>query len=278
MEYINKLTRYILRFAYRHNKEEIMVSFAYRDKERRQRINANQAVQENMEKRYYCPNPACDADMYIRERKGLKSPYFGASRGHSHVANCCFMNSKNKFKPAEYDEDAFSFDDAISSLLAKKVAGKNKKENTRNHGDGQPQPLPPSTLRQIYFMCKTLPIYDTYAGMHIYDMILDDRSISANDGDFTGNRIIECNGEKGYIYFDDCNEIRLKAPFERKNNKIILKFNDTDLYEYEKSVIYNNREKIIVVAGNWEQKDEKTLQTNVSSKEQIYINKSRSKS
>jgi len=43
-------------------------------------------------------------------------------------------------------------------------------------------------------------------------------------------------------------------------------------------VIYNNREKIIVVAGNWEQKDEKTLQTNVSSEEQIYINKSRSKS
>lgn len=256
-----------------------MVSFAYRDKERRQRINANQAIQDKIKKRYYCPNPACDAEMYVCERKGVKNPYFGARKGHkSHVANCLFMNSKNKFKPAKYDEDAFSFDDAIGKLLAKKVAGKNNKGNTKNHGDGPPQVLPPRTLRQIYYMCKTFSIYDTYAGMHIYDMILDDRSISANDGDFTGNRIIECNGEQGYIYFDDCNEIRLKAPFERKNNKIILKFNDIDLYEDVKSVIYNNREKIIVVAGNWEQKDEKTLQTNVSSKEQIYIYKSRSKS
>lgn len=60
-----------------------MVSFAYRDKERRERINANQALQDNIEKRYYCPNPACDAEIYLRERKGVKNPYFGvAKKGH----------------------------------------------------------------------------------------------------------------------------------------------------------------------------------------------------
>lgn len=256
-----------------------MVSFAYRDKERRQRINANQALQDNIEKRYYCPNPACDADMYIRERKGLKSPYFGASRGHSHVANCCFMNSKNKFKPAKYDEDAFSFYDAIGSLLAKKVAGKNKKGNARNHGDGQPQPKPPSTLRQIYFMCKTLPIYDTYAGMHIYDMILDDRSISANDGDFTGNKIIEAYYKEGeMLYYKDLLEIHLLSPLNSNSYEIILKFDDEKLFKKITNMIYNNDEQPIAVAGNWEKIGDKTLQTNFSSKEQIYIYKIRKKS
>lgn len=248
-----------------------MVSFAYRDKERRERINANQALQENMKKRYYCPNPDCDAEMYLWERYGAKNPYFGAIKSHSHVANCCFMNRKNKFNPAKYDEYAFRFDDAISRLLSKNVAGHNNHGNARNHGDGQPQAHPPRTLRQIYIMCKTLPIYDIYGDMHIYDMILDDRSWTGNGEDFLGYKIIECNAESGYIYFDEFQEMRLSAPFLGKKITIILNVEDNTLYEKIKREIYNNRTQTIVVAGDWEKVDENTLQTDFSSEDQLYI-------
>lgn len=251
-----------------------MASYVYRDEERRQRINADEALQDDVNVRYYCPNPNCDAEMYICQRHGSYSPYFRASKkNRGHVESCPFKNSNNDFDPANYDEDAFSFDDAIGKLLANNEAGQNNQGNAGNHGDGEPQAHPPRTIRQIYYMCKSIPIDETYAGKHIYEMILDDRSWKCNIEDFLGNKIIECNAESGYIYFDDYQEMRISAPFEGKNVTIILKVDDDTLYNKIKREIYNNRAQTIVVAGNLEKLDENTLQTNFLSEKQLYIDK-----
>lgn len=249
-----------------------MARFVFKDKERTQLIYADKALREDMKIRYYCPNPYCGAEMYVCHGHGPKSPYFRATRKeHRHVENCPYSNSNNDFDPANYDEEAFIFDDAIARLLENNDAGQNNQGNAGNHREGEPHPHPPRTLIQIYSMCKSIPIEESYAGRRIYEMIIDDRSENYSAEDHAGNRIIECNGQKGYIYFDNCKEIRLKAPFESKNIKIILRFNDTGLYEKVKQEIYNNRKKMIVVAGDWEASDDSTLQTDFVNEQQLYI-------
>lgn len=251
-----------------------MASYVYRDEERRERINADMALQDDMDVRYYCPNPDCNAEMYLCQRNGANNPYFRATKKeHGHVKDCPFKNSNNDFDPADYDEDAFRFDDAIGSLLANNAAGQNNQGNAGNHGNGVPQAHPPRTLRQIYFMCKSIPIEENYGGKHICEMILDDRSWTGNGEDFLGNKIIECNAESGYIYFDEFQEMRLSAPFLGKKITIILNVDDNTLYEKIKHEIYNNRTQTIVVAGYWEQVDENTLKTNFINKKQLYIDK-----
>ncbi len=67
------------------------------------------------------------------------------------------------------------------------------------HGTGEPGAHPPRTLRQIYSLCKSLSVRDTYAGKEIGSMILDDRSKYRYPKGCFGNRIIEATVD-GRLY------------------------------------------------------------------------------
>ena len=103
----------------------------------------------------------------------------------------------------------------------------------------------------IYSLCKSLSVRDTYAGKEIGSMILDDRSIYRYPKGCFGNRIIEATVD-GRLYDDEKKEVYLASPINSKKYTFILSFLDEDNYKKIRSEIYNNRKKIIVIAGKWE--------------------------
>lgn len=68
-----------------------MAMYVYKDKERNEKLYANNASKEDKGIRFYCPNPKCDAHMYICSVDGFSSAHFKAKyKQYQHVANCPF--------------------------------------------------------------------------------------------------------------------------------------------------------------------------------------------
>ena len=107
----------------------------------------------------------------------------------------------------------------------------------------------------IYSLCKSLSVRDTYAGKEIGSMILDDRSEYRYPKGCFGNKIIEATVD-GRLYNDEKKEVYLVSPINSKKYTFILSFSDEDNYKKIRSEIYNNRDKIIVIAGKWESSGE----------------------
>ena len=49
-----------------------MAMYVYKDKERNEKLYANNASKEDKGIRFYCPNPKCDAHMYICSVDGFR--------------------------------------------------------------------------------------------------------------------------------------------------------------------------------------------------------------
>ena len=81
-------------------------------------------------------------------------------------------------------------------------------------------------------------------------MILDDRSKYIYPNGCFGNRIIEATVD-GRLYNDEKKEVYLASPINSKKYTFILSFSDEDYYKKIRSEIYNNKDKIIVIAGKW---------------------------
>lgn len=252
-----------------------MTRFAYKDKERKEIIYADKALADNLGISYYCPNPDCKAEMYVCQRDGANNPYFRATRKHhGHDKDCLFTKSNKIFDPAGYDESAFEFENAMDRLFTNNSNGQRSQSNGYKYRDCEPSTRPPRTLRQIYKLCKSFPIKETYAGKHIYEMILDNRSVTVDNVDFEGNKIIEAYvRERKMLYHKELREIHLRAPLKSDSYHIILKFDNEKFFYKIKDEIYENKNQTIVIAGNWKKLDEKTLQTNFLSKKQLYIDK-----
>ena len=227
-----------------------MAKYAYRDKARKDIIYSNSAIEEDRNKAFFCPNPNCEAKLYICAVDGSNSAYFRATKAEfKNIKNCPFGNSNTEFDSKKYDESKFRYDDAINNLLC---TTKTSSPTTASsaHGTGKPSIHPPRTLRQIYSLCKSLPIRGTYAGKEIGSMILDDRSEYRYSKGCFGNKIIEAT-VNGKIYNDKKKEVYLAAPVNSKKYVLTLTFLDESLYKEIRTEIYNNRDKIIVIAGRW---------------------------
>jgi len=192
----------------------------------------------------------CEAKLYICAVNGSNSAYFRATKAKfKHIKNCPFGNSNIKFDSNKYDESKFIYDNAIDNLLC---TTKTSSPTTSSsvHGTGKSIAHPPRTLRQIYFLCKSLAVEDTYASQKIESMILDDRSEYRYPKGCFGNKIIEAI-VYGKIYNDKKKEVYLAAPVNSKKYVLTLTFSDESLYKEIRTEIYNNRDKIIVIAGRW---------------------------
>lgn len=227
-----------------------MAKYAYRDKDRKNIIYSSQAIEENRNKVFYCPNPMCSAKLYICAVDGSKSAYFRATKSEfKHILNCPFGNSSTEFDANKYDESKFVYDDAIDNLLCTTKTSSTT-HGSSAHGMGEPSAYPPRTLRQIYSLCKGLPVRSIYANREIGGMILDDRSKYRYPKGCFGNKIIEAT-VAGKLYDDEKKEVYLASPISSKEYTFILSFADESNYKTIRSEIYNNRDKIIVVAGRW---------------------------
>ena len=227
-----------------------MAKYAYRDKDRKEIIYSSSATEEDRNTAFFCPNKMFEAKLYICALNGSNSAYFRATKVEfNHIKSCPFGNSNIEFDSNKYDESKFIYDNAINNLLC---TTKTTSPATVSsvHGTGEPSAHPPRTLRQIYSLCKSLPVGDTYASQKIESMILNDRSEYRYPKGCFGNKIIETI-VNGKIYNDKKKEVYLAVPVNSKKYVLTLTFLDESLYKEIRTEIYNNRDKIIVIAGRW---------------------------
>ena len=227
-----------------------MSNYAYRDIERKIVLYSSQAIKEDRNETFYCPNPKCEAKLYICAIEGSKSAYFRATKPmYKHILNCPFGTSSSEFDKNKFDESEFVFNNAIDGLLS--VTGNPKEEKKIDgHSIGEPKAHPLRTLKQIYSMCKSMPVNLKYGDKEIGEMLLDDRSEYRYPRGCFGTKIIEA-AVKGKLYDNEKKEIYLVAPMYSHKYSFILSFFDEITYKTIRSEIYNNRDKIIVVAGEW---------------------------
>lgn len=127
--------------------------------------------------------------MHIRHKEGVSVAYFSAIPSHAHIKGC-LHGSKNGFNPNNYNEEKFEFDNALAALTMPSKRQR-KKEIPGEHGSGKVTLKPPHTLQQIYFMCKSYDCADTYNGITIGRMLLDNRSAYMYPKGVFGWKIIE---------------------------------------------------------------------------------------
>ena len=66
----------------------------------------------------------------------------------------------------------------------------------------------------------------------------------------TGFKIIEAC-VKGRLYDNDKNKIYLVAPIANPNYNFILSIPDINLYRKIRNMVFENNDKLIIVAGDW---------------------------
>lgn len=248
-----------------------MSNYAYYDEERKNIIYSTEAVKEDRDKVFFCPNQNCSAQLYICAVDGSRRAYFRATKAkYRHTSNCPYGSSKVEFDENEFDQAQFTFDDAMDRICTETTARNNANTQTE-HNKGEVKKHPPRTLRQIYSMCKSYPIDYKYGDKEIGEMLFDDRSESIYQNNWTGNRIIE-GVTKAWFYDHGPKQIYLEAPLGSRKYSFDLNFSNYQTYRYIQNEIFNNQDKIIVVAGNWEKSDANgNYITVISSKKQISI-------
>ena len=227
-----------------------MANHAYRDKERREIILASEALEENRDKFFYCPNPLCNSKLFICAVDGSRKAYFRATKSaYKHIANCPYANSSVVFDDNKFNQSNFSFENAIQDLLLKNNS-KTIKSESKSSTLGEHANHTLRTIKQIYSMCKQFPPNYSYGNEKIGRMILDDRTTYWYPKGVFGFKIIE-SCVKGRFYDNDKNEIYLVAPVANPNYHFILSISDINLYKKIRNMVFENQDKFIIVAGDW---------------------------
>ncbi|WP_295204555.1 hypothetical protein [Veillonella sp.] len=85
-----------------------MANYAYRDKERRAVILASEALEEDRDKSFYCPNPLCNSKLFICAVDGFRKAYFRATKSaYKHIDNYPYANSSVVFDVNKFNQSNF---------------------------------------------------------------------------------------------------------------------------------------------------------------------------
>jgi hypothetical protein len=227
-----------------------LANYAYRDKERKHIILASEALKEDRHKSFYCPNPLCNSKLFKCAVDGSRKAHFRATKSaYKHIANCPYANSSVVFADNKFNQSDFSFENAMQDLLVANNSNfSNRDSKISLYGKHDNHTL--STLKQIYSMCKQFPPNYSYGNEKIGRMILDDRTAYWYPKGVFGFKIIE-SCVKGRFYDNDKNEIYLVAPIANPNYHFILSIPDINLYRKIRNMVFENKDKFIIVAGDW---------------------------
>lgn len=227
-----------------------MANYAYRDKERRDIILASEALEEDRDKSFYCPNPLCNSKLFLCAVDGSRKAYFRATKSaYKHIDNCPYANSSVVFDVKIFNQSNFSFENAMQNLFVKsnsKPLKRGPKKSSYVEHDNHTL----RTIKQIYSMCKQFPPNYSYGDEKIGRMILDDRTTYWYPKGVFGFKMIE-SCVKGRFYNNAKNEIFLVAPVAHPNYHFILSIPDINLYRKIRNMVFENNDKLIIVAGEW---------------------------
>ena len=242
-----------------------MSKFAYRDKDRKHKVYADQVnnIVDN-QKEFYCPNIECNAKLTLRANSSIKgiSPYFSPLKSYPHIDNCFCRNNSFSFDDRDYDESLFNFKELVDEYYSDNF---------------QKIPNRLESLSAIYYMVKTKKIDDTYNQTKIFEIFVDNRANRIYSNKIFGSHIIECLFT-GY----DNNNIKLyfKYPVDEKlPNKysVVVEFIDRNLFREMLDKVYNNKNYSLLIIGNWksssDKKGNKYTRTTMTKPYQIYFPK-----
>ena len=231
-----------------------MANYAYRDKERKHIILASKALEEDRHKSFYCPNPLCNSKLFICAVDCSRKAHFRATKStYKHIANCPYANSSIVFDDNKFNQSNFSFENAMQNLLVKNNS-KSAMSASKGASCEEHTNYTLRTIKQIYSMCKQFPPNYSYGNEKIGRMILDDRTAYCYPKGVFGLKIIE-SCVKGRFYDNDKNEIYLVAPIANPNYHFILSIPDINLYRKIRNMVFENKDKFIIVAGEWKLSD-----------------------
>lgn len=242
-----------------------MSLFAFEDVLRQRKVLAIRCSDRT--RRFYCPNPHCDAHLFLCNQDGISKAYFRATfKSHSHNLDCYYKNS-NVGSVENFDEKAFKFDDFMDNLFRSSISQKRStitSDNSKSPSGNEIKQV--RTMRQIYSLCKSMDINDEFAGIKIWKMLLDNRSAKIYKKGVFGKRLIEA---KFRNYSKDS-----KTIFVKLENQFVfaLNFNDEDFFNKILSNILKNKEQNVIVAGNWKDNSDK-FYADITSQRQIWISK-----
>ena len=153
-----------------------MSSYAYLTEERTSEsiVFSEKAMITDRGRRFYCPNPDCDAHMFLCNPDNPEvKPYFRATmKEHRHSPNCSYAIIS--FNSDEHNESKFDFEKATQHVMRPSKPGP-EFEIEKSNKDSDKQ-LPPHTIKQIYSMAKNYPIDYNYNGIPIWKILADERS------------------------------------------------------------------------------------------------------
>lgn len=239
-----------------------MSKFAFRDKERTQKIYADEINVKDINTEFYCPNRECNARLTLKANSSIKkTPYFSNLPTAPHIKNCFCQNNSFSFDEREYNESLFNFEEIT-------------KEYSTSGFKKIPKRL--ETMSAIFYMCKTRNINDSYNQIKIWSILADARSNYIYSNGIFGAHIIECYF---FSYSPKTLTICLKYPIDeslRNKYTIVISFSDEKLFKEMKNKLYddknNNSKYPVLIIGNWQYHNKKNLvQTTINNAFQIYF-------
>lgn len=247
-----------------------MSKIAYLDFNRTRLVLATSAELHSHSIRYFCPNSVCSARMHIVQGK---DPYFAADKCSPHSLYCPYAASST-YDSGKYDEKAFSLSNFIDNLLRiKECQGSSSNSSYKEHEHSFKLPI--KTLRVLYDMCKSRGINEEYNFVPIRDLIFDMRCDKSQISQFSGFKIFECQSySRSRLDYDkESSTIKLFTPVNSdKRVCLTLKLDNMNLFWDVESKLYNNRDKLIVVAGIWSPNpNDGGLTTTIQNKQQISV-------
>ena len=241
-----------------------MSKFAFRDKERTQKVYADSLNIKDNKTEFYCPNPECSARLTLKANSSIAgiSPYFSNLPSAPHIENCFCQKSSFSFDDRKYEETLFNFEEIVNEYTTNNIINIDRRLET---------------MSAIFYMCKTRNINDTYNQIKIWKILVDNRANHIYSKGILGPHIIEC-------YFSHYSKenltIYLKYPVDdslKNKYSIGISFNDKKLFKEIRNKLFNNDNDLkypVLVIGNWQYDNKKKLvQTSINSSFQIYFRK-----
>lgn len=245
-----------------------MSGFAYRDKERKIWVMAEEALREDRGKSYFCPNKDCDARLHVVD--GI-TPYFAANRNSRHRKGCTFASIG--FDISRYDTKGFDVDKFVSRLLHESEGSASRESKRESNNDaGHPTVLPIRTLNVLYDICKSHKINDYINKVTVFSLLLDERTFlnyPIEDGQF---KIVECRAKKGMKIRYDKDKQMVVTLGPNRLDRFTLQFPNRDLFWEIKDKMYTNSNRLFVVAGIWEKEENNnSYACDIVNKKQVLI-------
>ncbi len=241
-----------------------MSNFAYEDKERKNKVFANELNISKHQNKFFCPNINCNAALVFVNSSNNREAYFRAIPTKEHNKYCPY-DHKNEptFNNSKYIEETFNFNEVAKYI----ILGKGKSVKNRLE-----------TLPALYRMCLSKALDDSYNNFKIFKILFNKSSLK-----FFNNFspcVIECTflsytnkGEKyrknNKEYEVKLNQIKVKFP---NNHIVTLYFKDETLYKSIRGIIYNYANIPFVILAYWKYK-ENSIYTYIERKNQFYFPK-----